>query len=175
MSPPNGSDKKPIKVAELCFAHHLAVEREDALFHHGLMSGRVPFPHRNEAWAEEARRSSKWISAHLSGAAKLKPKQETTCINTQDHGRRRLWGGLIHPLFKQLSSEMHNWLTGKHSGVPLVRKTFASRQCQEDRCSKRGIVQQEQVDETSQLNNELLTHKWNPCACKLKYPGRIPL
>ena len=49
MSPPNGSDKKPIKVAELCFAHHLAVEREDALFHHGLMSGRVPFPHRNEA------------------------------------------------------------------------------------------------------------------------------
>ena len=65
------------------------------------------------------------------------------------------FGGLIHPLFKQLSSEMHNWLTGKHSGVPLVRKTFANRQCQEDRCSKRGIVQQEQVDETSQLNIQL--------------------
>ena len=49
MSLANGSDKRPINEAELCFAHHLALEREGALFHHGLMSGRVPFPHRNEA------------------------------------------------------------------------------------------------------------------------------
>ena len=49
MSPPNGSDKKPINVAELCFAHHLAREREGALFHQGLTSERVPFPQRNEA------------------------------------------------------------------------------------------------------------------------------
>ena len=88
--------------------------------------------------------------------------QTETRNDLHQHARpwqKKALGGLIHPLFKQLSSEMHNWLTGKHSGVPLVRKTFASRQYQEDRCSKRGIVQQEQVDETSQLNNELLTHK----------------
>ena len=65
--------------------------------------------------------------------------------------------GVEYFAFQVVRKEMHNWL--KHCGVPLVRKTFANRQCQDDRCSKRGIVQQEQVDETSQLNIKLFTHK----------------
>ena len=54
-----------------------------------------------------------------------------------------------------------------HFGLPLVRKTFANRLWQEDRCSKRGNVSHAAslANNVITTQTQLFTHKWNSYAC----------